>query len=78
MTTICLSVAFFITSEYTRFFSLEEALRMKSENGVDLTVLGFENSDIILNPGQTKHFCKVGGSIFFRDVIVNLVNTRFI
>jgi len=39
-------VAFFITSKYTRFFSLEEALRIKSENGVDLIVFGFENIDI--------------------------------
>ncbi len=78
MTTICLSVAFFITSEYTRFFSFEEALRIKSENGVDLTVLCFENMDIILNLGQTKHFCKVGRSIFFWDVIVNLINSCFI
>ncbi len=55
MTLSCLSVAFFITSEYTRFFSPEEALRIKSENGVDLTVLNFENMDIILNLRQTAH-----------------------
>ena len=78
MTRSCLSVAFFITSEYTRFFLPEEALRIKSEKGVDLTVFGFENIDIILNLGQTKHLCKVGGSIFFRDMIVNLIYTRFI
>lgn len=71
----CLFVAFFITSEYTRFFLPEEALRIKSENGVDLTVLGFENIDIIYKLGQTKQLCKVGGSIFFRDVIVNLIYT---
>ena len=45
----CLSVSFFKTSEYTRFFSPEEALRIKSEKGVDLTVFDFENSDIVLN-----------------------------
>ena len=47
MTRSCLSVAFFITSEYTRFFLPEEALRIKSENGVDLTVFDFENIDIL-------------------------------
>jgi len=47
MTRNCLSVAFFITSEYTRFFLPEEALRMKSENGVDLTVFDFENIAIL-------------------------------
>jgi len=45
----CLSVAFFRTSEYTRFFSPEEAFRIKSEKGVDLTVFDFENNDIVLN-----------------------------
>jgi len=48
ITSVCLSVAFFNTSVYTRFFSLEEALRIKSEKVVDLTVLSFENIDIPL------------------------------
>jgi len=48
ITSVCLSVAFFNTSVYTRFFSLEEALRIKSEKVVDLTVLSLENIDIPL------------------------------
>jgi len=74
----CLSVAFFNTSAYTRFFSAAEALRMKSENGVDLTVFSFENIDILFNLDYTDQFLKVSRSIFFWYVVVNLVNSRFI
>lgn len=53
----CLSVAFFNTAEYTRFFSLEEALRMNSENAVDSTVFDLENNGMVfslqlLNPSR--------------------------
>ena len=42
----CRSVAFFRTSPYTRFFSSDEAVRMKSENGLERLGLGFRSENI--------------------------------
>jgi len=74
MRLFCFSVAFFKTCAYTRFFSLEEALRIKSENGVDSAVFDLENIDIIVRLGYPEHLLKLGRSIFLRHMIVNLVN----
>lgn len=78
MTFNCLSVAFFRTREYTRFFSPAEALRIKLANSVVLTVFFLENMEIPLNAAGTDQSLKVRGSIFFRDMVVNLVNTGLV
>lgn len=42
----CCSATIFITCLYTRFFSAADALRMKSENGVEATGLGLGRDDM--------------------------------
>lgn len=70
-------MAFFITSVYTRFFSLEEAVRIKSENSDERAGFGFQNENMALNPcRRLEHMFKICASIFFWDMIVNLVYTR--
>ncbi len=78
---VCISVAFFKTSEYTRFFSLEGALRINSENLVDSMTSGFfdfENRDIIFTLPYTKHMFNIGAIVFFWNVIVNFINIGLI
>lgn len=72
----CRSVAFFITSVYTRFFSLEEAVRMNSENSDEQAGFDFQNENMVLRSRmRLEHPLKIRASIFFRDMVVNLVNT---
>ncbi len=44
----CISDALRKTFKYKRFFSLEEASRINVENGVDLTVLDFKKSMVLV------------------------------
>jgi hypothetical protein len=46
------SVVFLSTSVYTRFFFAEEALRMKSENCVDVVALLLKGDDIFTSSGS--------------------------
>lgn len=72
----CLSEAFFITSVYTFFFSAEEALRIKSEKVEEDFGLFRANIDITFTLALFQQALNVGAIVFFRNMAVNLINTR--
>jgi len=72
-TSACDWDAFLSTSEYTRFFSRDEAFRMKSENVVDVRFVLFMIF-MIFTLGCGKLFFKLDATIFLRHMIVNPVH----
>lgn len=69
-----LSEVFLRTSPYTRFFSLEGALEMNAAKAVVRWASFLGKNFMYLNLGASELTFKSRWSVFFRNVIVNLVN----